>query len=146
MEIHESMNMHGIYLLRKMGYISYSKKINASHICPPEGHKWFEQRKWKLMFSGKHGLWPANYISKSVCWWKHEMILRSIRTFCPKPFAGKPQQKISVWRKCWVLVLQQKMNLENDKIDLAKKSWPPDCAITSVLSHKYVCFHVQPQK
>ncbi len=35
-----------------MGYILYSKKINASHICPPNRNKWFKPRKLKLMFSG----------------------------------------------------------------------------------------------
>ena len=34
----KSMNIYGICLFRKkkMGYILYSKNINASHICPPK--------------------------------------------------------------------------------------------------------------
>ena len=34
----KSMNICGEYLIRKkkMGYIVYSKNINASHICPPK--------------------------------------------------------------------------------------------------------------
>ena len=53
----ESMNMYGIYLFKKeMGYILCSKKINASHICPPERNKLFKQRKCKCVLSGKHGL------------------------------------------------------------------------------------------
>ena len=42
----KSMNMYGIYLFwkKKMGYILYSKNINASHICPPKRNKLFKQR------------------------------------------------------------------------------------------------------
>ena len=45
-----------MYLLRtkKMGYILCSKHIHASHICPPKRNILSEQRKWKLMFPGKH--------------------------------------------------------------------------------------------
>jgi hypothetical protein len=34
----ESMNIYGTYLFRKkkMGYILYSKNMNASHMCPPK--------------------------------------------------------------------------------------------------------------
>ncbi len=32
------------------------------------------------------------------------------------------------------------------KLNLARKSRPPDCAITSVSSREYVCFHLQPIK
>ena len=34
----KSMNIYGTHLFRKknMGYILYSKNINASHICPPK--------------------------------------------------------------------------------------------------------------
>jgi hypothetical protein len=41
----KSMNMYGIYLFRKkkMGYILYSKNINALHICPPKRNKLFKQ-------------------------------------------------------------------------------------------------------
>ena len=43
------MNMYARYVFRKkkMGYILYSKNINASHICPPKRNKLFKQRKWK---------------------------------------------------------------------------------------------------
>ena len=47
------MNMYGIYLFRtknKMGYILYSKNINASHICPPTRNYLFQQRKWNWCF------------------------------------------------------------------------------------------------
>ena len=90
MEIHD---IYGMYLLRtkKMGYILCSKHIHASHICPPKRNKLSEHRKWKLMFSGKHRLWPVNYISKSIFLWKPEMIPRSLRSFCPKRFPVKPR-------------------------------------------------------
>ena len=105
----KSMNMYGIYLFRKkeMGYILYSKNINASRICPPKRNMLFEQRKWKSRFSGKHGLWPAKYISKSLFWWKSEMIPRSFRSFCPSRFPVKPRQKFSFWQKCWKWVFQK---------------------------------------
>ena len=88
-EIH---NIYGIYLCwkEKMGYILYSKHINASHICPSKRNQLFKQRKWKSRFSGKHGLWPAKHGSKSLFLWKHEMILRSLRSFCPSRFPIKP--------------------------------------------------------
>ena len=35
-----------IFALQKnMDYIQYSKKINASYICPPKRNTWFEMRK-----------------------------------------------------------------------------------------------------
>ena len=37
---------------KKMGYILYSKRINASHICPPKRNKLFQQRKHKSRYSG----------------------------------------------------------------------------------------------
>ena len=72
----KSMTIYGIYLFwkKKMGYILYSKNINASHICPPKRNKLFKQREWKSRFSGKHGLWSAKQRSKSLFWWKPEMI------------------------------------------------------------------------
>ena len=48
-----------------MGYILYSKNINASQICPRKRNQLFKQRKWESRFSGKHGLWPAKRLSKS---------------------------------------------------------------------------------
>ena len=89
----KSMNMYGIYLFRKkkMGYILYSKNINASHICPPKRNILFEQRKWKSYFLGKYWLRPAKHVSKSLFWWKLEMIPRSFRTFCRKRFSTKPR-------------------------------------------------------
>ena len=56
MEIHETHNIYGIYLFwkRKMGYILYSKHIDASHICPPKRNQLFKQRKWESRFSGKN--------------------------------------------------------------------------------------------
>ena len=58
MKIYEIHNIYIVYLFwkKKMGYILYSKHINALHICPSQRDQLFEQRKWKLMFSGKHGL------------------------------------------------------------------------------------------
>ena len=46
-EIHEINEIHGKYLFRKkkMGYIVYSKNINASHICPPKRNQLLKQRK-----------------------------------------------------------------------------------------------------
>ena len=57
-----------IYMFRpkKMGYISCSNHIHTSHICPAKRNNLFKHRKWKMSFSGKHTLWPANYISKSL--------------------------------------------------------------------------------
>ena len=105
----KSMNMYGIYLswTKKVGYIPYSNKINASHICPPKRSILFKQREWKLRFSGKHGLWPAKYISQSLFWWKHEMIPWPIQTFCPRRFSIQPQEKFSFWQKCWNLFFQK---------------------------------------
>ena len=88
----KSMKMHEIHehvldifiLKEKMGYILYSKNISASRICPPERNKWFKQKKWKSWFSGKHGLWFVQHGSKSLFWWKSEMIPRSFRSFCPR--------------------------------------------------------------
>ena len=50
MEINEIHDIYGIYLFwkKKMGYILYSKHINASHICPPKRNKLSEQSKWKF--------------------------------------------------------------------------------------------------
>jgi hypothetical protein len=52
----KSMRMSGIYLLWKkhLGYLLYSKKMNASHICPLKKDVWFEQTKSKSGYSGKH--------------------------------------------------------------------------------------------
>jgi hypothetical protein len=49
------LNIYRIYLFweKKMGYILYSKKINASHMCPPRRNILFAQGKWKSGFSGK---------------------------------------------------------------------------------------------
>ena len=93
------LNIYRIYLLweKKMGYILYSKNINASHICPPKRNILF----WKSGFSGKYGLWFVKILSKSWILWNHEMIPRSIQTFCPRRFLIKPQENISVWQKCW---------------------------------------------
>ena len=49
-----------------MDYISYSKKINASYICPPKRNKLLEQRQLKSYFSGKYGLRPATHISDGL--------------------------------------------------------------------------------
>ena len=99
----KSMNMHGINLFwkKKMGYILYSKNINASHICPPKRNELFKQRSWKSTCWGKWWLWPAKCMSKSLFVWKLEMIPRSLRTFCHKRFPLKAQQKVSFWQKCW---------------------------------------------
>ena len=78
-------------LKKEDDYILYSKHINVSHICPSKRNRFFKQRKWKSWFSGKHGLWPANYISKALFLWKPEMIPRSLRSFCPSRFDWKPQ-------------------------------------------------------
>ena len=50
----KSMNIYGMYLFwkKKMGYILYSKKINASHICPLMKNIFFKQRKGKSVFCG----------------------------------------------------------------------------------------------
>ena len=54
-EIHE--HIWGISVSEKEdGYISYSKNIDASHICPPKRNKSFKQRKSKSSFWGKHCL------------------------------------------------------------------------------------------
>ena len=110
----KSMNMYGIYLCRKkkMGYFLYSKNINASHICPPKRHRLFQQREWKFMFSGQHGLWPAKHGSKSHLLWKLEMIPRSLRTFCPKRFLTNPQQKLRFRQKCWSPFFRQQSELK----------------------------------
>ena len=86
---------------RRMGYILYSKNINASQICPPKRNILFQQRKYKSGFSGKHGLWFVKCLSKSWILWNHEIIPRSIQTFWPSRFLIKPQEKISCWQKCW---------------------------------------------
>jgi hypothetical protein len=93
MKIIKIHDTYGMYLLRteKMGYILCSKHIHASHICPPKRNKLIKQRIWKSWFSGKHGLWPANYMSKWHFLWKPEMIPRSLRSFCPSRFAWKPR-------------------------------------------------------
>ena len=108
-DLWKSMNIYGTYLFqkKKMGYILYSKNINASHICPPKKNQLFKQRKWKSRFSGKHGLWPAKYGSKSLFWWKPEMIPGSFRSFCPSRFDWKPRWKFSFWRKCWKCFFQK---------------------------------------
>ena len=100
-----------MYLFRteNMGYILCSKHIHASHICPPKRNRSLKQRKWKLSFSGKHGLWPANYISKSLFWWKPEIIPRSLWSFCPKRFPHKTPIEVqcltkvlkSIFPKVW---------------------------------------------
>ena len=44
MKIHE--DVWDIFVLEKEnGYTLYSKQINSSHICPPEGNKLFQQNK-----------------------------------------------------------------------------------------------------
>ena len=54
-EVH--VHLWDIFVLKKnMDYMSYSKKINASYICPPKRNKWFNMTNWKFMFSGKHEL------------------------------------------------------------------------------------------
>ena len=88
-KIYENPRIY-VFWKKKMGYILYSKHINASHICPSKRNKLFKQRKWKSRFSGKHGLWHAKRVSKSWFLWKPEMIPRSIRTFCPRRFPIKP--------------------------------------------------------
>ena len=105
----KSMNMYRIYLFwkKKMGYILYSKNINASHICPPKRNQLLKQRKWKSRFSGKQWLWPAKHESKSHFSWTPEMIPRSLRTFCPKRFPVKPKWKFSFWQKCWKWFFQK---------------------------------------
>ena len=75
---------------KKMGYILYSKNMNASNICLPERNKLSERRKWKSWFSGKHTLWHVKRMSKWHFSWKPEMIPRSLRTFCPKRFPLEP--------------------------------------------------------
>ena len=109
---------------KEMDYIFYSKKIDASHICPPKRNKLFKQREWKSSFSAKRGLGPAKHGSKSLFWWRHEIIPR------PFWFSNKNVHTFEKWKKT----------------NLAKGSRPPDCGITSVSSHEYVCFHFQPIK
>ena len=73
------------------GYIVYSERMSASHFCLPNRNQSFKQRKWKSRFSGKHGLWSAKHGSKSLIWWKPEMIPRPMQTFCPSRFPVKPR-------------------------------------------------------
>ena len=96
--------MYGVYLFRKKEdglYSIYSKKIKASHICPPKRNKLFKQRQWKFMFSEKYGLWVAKCLSKSLVLRKSEMIPRSLRSFCPKRFLPNPWWRFDFWGTCW---------------------------------------------
>ena len=63
-EIHEHV-WDRLVLKKEMGYILYSKEINASDICPPKRNKLFRQRQEKSWFWGKHGLRHAKHESKS---------------------------------------------------------------------------------
>ena len=105
-EIHE--HVWDIFVFNtENDYILYSKRINASHICPPKRNQLFKQRKWKSGFSRKHWLRPAKHESKSLFLWKPEMIPRSLRTFCLSWFPIKPRYKCSFWQKCWKWFLQK---------------------------------------
>ena len=147
MKIHEIHNIYGVYLCwkKKMGYILYSKHIHASHIWPSKRNQLFKQREWESRFSVKHGLWPVNYVSKPHVLWKPKMIPRSLRSFCPSRFAWKPPIEVQFLTK----VLKSTFSTNHWiwktwKMELATKSRPPDCVITSVSSCEYVCCHFQP--
>ena len=56
MKIHEILEqIWDIFVLEKeMGYILFSRKINASHICPPKRNKLFEHRHRNRVVLGKN--------------------------------------------------------------------------------------------
>ena len=87
------------------------------------------RENWNWCFWGKLGLWHATHMSTWHFLWTPEMIPRSLRTFCPRRFPPWNNE----FEKTW-------------KMDLATKSQPPDCAIRSVSSREYACFHFQPMK
>ena len=97
------MKNQRIYLFwtRKIGYILYSKEINASDICPPKRNKWFRQRKWKSFFGGG--------ILTSTCKTRVKVTLLMktwndptvIMDMLPQRFVIKPIWKCSFWHKCW---------------------------------------------
>ena len=111
LKIYEIHNIYGIYLFckNKVGYILYSKHINASHICPSKKNKLFKHRKWKSWFPWKYAFLIVKRISQSHVLWKCGMIPRS---FCPSRFPIKPQWKISFGQKCRFFMIQPKKNLK----------------------------------
>ena len=100
---------------KEMGYILYSKHINASHICPSKRNQLFKQRKWKSRFSGKHKLYPANYISKLFCLMKTWNDPTVITVILPQAIPHKPIIKVefltkalkSIFPKVWDLFPRQ---------------------------------------
>ena len=126
------MNMYGIYLFRKqkMGYIQYSKNINASHICPPNRNTSFEQRKCKNVVSAKSWTMTCKTHVKVTCCMKTWNDPTVITDILPQTIPRKTIIKVSVWQKCWNPCFRQTQHWKTWKMDLATKSRPPDSGIT----------------
>ena len=109
-KVMKSVNMYETYLFwkEKTGYILHSKKINASHICPPKRNKLLKQREWKSGSSGKHRLRLVKHKSKCHFSWKADD-LAVIPHILPQVISPKPMIKVqfltkvltSIFPKVW---------------------------------------------
>ena len=95
---------------KKMGYILYSKHINASHICPPKRNQLFKQRKWELSVFGKTLTFTCKLHIKVMCFIKFWNDPTVIPVILPQPVWLETPSKVQFLAKVLGSIFQQKFN------------------------------------
>ena len=109
-QLWKSMSMYGIYSIWKkmMGYISYSKEINPSHICRLKKNKQFKQINKIMVFGRTWTLTCKMPIKVMICLrtWNDSTVITDI---LPHPVSHKTTTKVylltkglkSIFSKVW---------------------------------------------